>query len=232
MTLEIYLVRHGESEINELYRNWTPKEKKVCGRNQWSELTEKGILQATLLGNSMEGMVFNGVYSSPAIRAQQTARYCMQAMGQKWPLYELDDRLSELGQGEWEGQLDCRVRPERVWEEIEACNWDFKPLNGESQRDVCERMCNFLDQRIIAGYLENCKAVRQFLPDYDQRDIIFTHKNAIACLLAPMMNLDKTKVHEMKIEHTSITILKYVDNIAGSSIKVNLTPHLEEPKND
>lgn len=231
MTLEIYLVRHGESEVNELYMNCSPDEKRVCGRNQWSELTEEGIEQSRKLGEYLAGTKFNRVYSSPAIRAQQTARHCLQAMGREWPIYKLDDRLSELDQGEWEGKLDNRVRPEHVWDEIRKQNWNFKPLNGESQKDVYERMSNFLDKRIIPDYLENCEAVRQFLPSYDQRDIVFTHKNAIACLISPMAHVNRDRIHEMEMGHTSITILRYADDVAGSSIKSNLMPHLEVAEN-
>ncbi|MBN2111787.1 histidine phosphatase family protein [Candidatus Woesearchaeota archaeon] len=227
MTLEIYLVRHGESEINEIYRQWSPEERKVCGRNQWSELTETGIEQSRKLGEFLSGKCFSGIYSSPAVRAQQTARYCLQAMQHKWPKYETDDRLSELGQGEWEGQLDSRVRPPHVWEEIKAQNWEFKPLHGETQSEVYERMRYFIEDKVIAGYLDDCEAVRKYMKEYSRKDLIFTHKNAIACLLAPVMGYDLTKVHEMDIRHTSITLIRYHRRLEESEIWLNMIPHLE-----
>ena len=213
MTLEIYLVRHAQSEINHLFNQWTSENKKVCGRNQWSELTKKGVQQSIRLGEYLEGSIIHDFYSSPAIRAQQTTRYCMQAMNQKWPLYEIDERLAELSQGKWEGQIDYKVRPSQIRRDIESQGPNFRPLGGESQSDVYERMRNFIEEEIITKYSKESKSVKKYDNKYNKKAIIFTHKNALACLLAHLKNFDLNKIHKMKID--------YVEEVEVLENKIN-----------
>ena len=77
MTTTLYLIRHGESEVN---KNYSVK-KVFLGRNTWSELTERGIEQAKQLGKFLKNQKFDKFFSSPTIRTQQTARHCLREMG-------------------------------------------------------------------------------------------------------------------------------------------------------
>ncbi len=60
----IYVVRHGQVPSNVLGI--------ISGCNDES-LTEKGIEQAILVRDELKGINFDAVYSSPVIRAVQTA---------------------------------------------------------------------------------------------------------------------------------------------------------------
>lgn len=93
--LLIYLIRHGESEIN-----LAPEF--IGGRSNWAELTQEGVVQAKLLGNwfNHNGIEFNAVYSSPAIRAQQTARYFCETVNFSLNGIELDRLIETITYGE------------------------------------------------------------------------------------------------------------------------------------
>lgn len=63
---EIWLVRHGQSEWNAASR--------IQGDTNESDLTEKGMTQATQMGNALKGVLFDGgCYTSPVKRASTTA---------------------------------------------------------------------------------------------------------------------------------------------------------------
>ncbi|MBW3003752.1 histidine phosphatase family protein [Candidatus Woesearchaeota archaeon] len=180
MTLEIYLVRHGQSEVN-----LNGASRKIwCGRNTWSELTEKGIQQAKALGQYLKGMQFDAVYASSTIRTQQTARYCMQEMGYDWPQLEVRIELAELDHGNLEGKV--KDYDKGAVKDF----WTFAP-GKESQKDVYERVCSWI--------MSECKG----------RVLVFTHENVIKCLIAGLLDLDKDLAHKMKIDNASVTRLIY-----------------------
>eukprot|EP00741_Cyanophora_paradoxa_P007202 tig00001085_g6968.t1 len=61
----VYLVRHGQSSWNKL--------NKIQGRSDHSVLTDKGRLQAMLVGEAIREIDFDVVFCSPLQRARQTA---------------------------------------------------------------------------------------------------------------------------------------------------------------
>ena len=64
--MKLYFVRHGESVAN-LLREFSNSGVK-------HPLTERGVEQARRLAQQLAGILFEGIYSSPVLRAQQTAQ--------------------------------------------------------------------------------------------------------------------------------------------------------------
>lgn len=62
--MELYVSRHGETLAN--------IEKRLAGSKSDSPLTEKGIMQAKELGQNLNSISFDVVYSSPLQRAVNT----------------------------------------------------------------------------------------------------------------------------------------------------------------
>ncbi|MBD3354589.1 hypothetical protein GF361_01230 [Candidatus Woesearchaeota archaeon] len=213
--IDIYLIRHGESEVNVQHRRASWHEKRICGTNTWSELTEKGIDQSRTLGEYLKkcGPCFDRIYSSSTVRAQQTARYCLEEMGFEWPRIQVDHRITELDQGIWEGKVDCKTRTDDIKQNMDAMNWHFTPPEGESQYDVFCRANEFIEEKILGKEYENIA--------------VFTHQNVIACLLTGLVGLDKNKIHEMELLHTSMTVLRYDENRLDTIVKGEI-PHIME----
>lgn len=88
--LKLYIVRHGQTQWN--------KAKKLQGW-QNSDLTEEGIQGAKLLSQRLKDVKFDYIYSSPQIRAIETANLIKK---DKEKLVILDE-IKEMGFGEWEG---------------------------------------------------------------------------------------------------------------------------------
>jgi len=90
--LNIYLVRHGETEWN--------SEKRLQGWKD-SNLTEKGIADANAVHEHLIDMEFDKVYSSPSKRAFKTAEIIV---GKRNVEIMPENDLREIFLGDWEGK--------------------------------------------------------------------------------------------------------------------------------
>jgi broad specificity phosphatase PhoE len=94
--MAIWLVRHGETE-------WS-----ISGQHTGSTdipLTPEGRLQATAIGKLLAGRRFDQVFSSPMLRARETAR--LAGFGDRIRVHE---ELLEYDYGEFEG-----LTREQIW---------------------------------------------------------------------------------------------------------------------
>lgn len=134
----IYLVRHGQTAMN--------RKKVLQGRSDLP-LNEDGRKEAAEAGRRLKtaGIVFDRVYSSPLIRARETAGLITDA-----PLIT-DERLIEMDYGPYEGMDLMHPAPE-----VMAFFSDFAghpaPEGMEALEDVVRRLGDFLEEiRAEAG---------------------------------------------------------------------------------
>ena len=213
MALEIYLIRHGESEVNVDFKHI------ISGRSNWTELTNNGIVQARTLGNRLrkEGLEFDVIYTSPAIRTQQTARYCLEVMDKSIHDVNLEYDIIELTHGDWEGKLKKEIYSrQEVREGLDQDNWNYVPgdkIKGESQAMVAKRMKGWLE-RIVEKHTSS-------------KVLVFSHGLAIKYLLTDLFNLDKPTAYKMPIDNTSISMIKF-DCGEFTYITRNDSSHLKE----
>jgi len=139
--LNVYLLRHGETRYN-------ADGNRYCGRTDIG-LTEKGIEQARLVNEQLQGMSFDAVYSSPLKRARYTAEI---ASGSQMLI--TDPRLIEIDFGTWEG----KTKVEFITEEPELWdNWMADPAvskaggTGENATDIVTRVDGFY-QEVLARH--------------------------------------------------------------------------------
>lgn|GEM_PF-3229872 len=198
----IFLVRHGESESNVHYRENIGifRKIRVYGQSNWCELTEVGKIQSKALGKHLKqyfkenNLNLDKIYSSPAIRAQQTARHVFnQLYPNRWVKYEIRAEIAEIDQGDWEGQFDYKARPPRIKEQIKNENWFHKPPRGESQQDVYERFMCFIIEILKSDY---------------KNILVVTHENAIKFLLTGIFKWDKENAFRLKYPLASSTVLE------------------------
>lgn len=128
--LELWLVRHGQT-------NWN-----IDGRIQGQSdvpLNETGRSQAQALTEKLKDVPFVAVYSSDLERARETAEIIAAAHGLA---VQIDARLREVKQGEWEGLslADIRERYDWQYRHNQSYSPDFRPPGGESAREVAERV--------------------------------------------------------------------------------------------
>lgn len=137
--MELYIVRHGETKWNSLG---------LLQGNTDIELDEKGRELAGQLGTELDYTHFDCIYSSPLIRAYETA--CLIRGHRNIPIIR-DDRIREISFGTYEG----KNAKELFENENDPFHYFFtrpelfQPApGGESFEDVCKRAGEFMTQVI------------------------------------------------------------------------------------
>lgn len=129
----MYLVRHGATDNN------LANPPILQGRNADVPLSDKGFEQVRRTAEFLAPLPIDAVYSSPLLRAQQTAQFI--AEKHDCPTDQIDE-IMEVDVGQWEGLS---------WDEIERSEPDryhrfmSDPVehgykNGESFSDVSHRV--------------------------------------------------------------------------------------------
>lgn len=133
----IYIIRHGKTELN--------RAKALQGRSD-HPLNEEGILQAKEAAEKLRDVSFDYVFSSPLIRALQTAEIIVP---EKKPV--IDDRLIEMDYGPYEG-LDLNNLPPEILTFFSDFVHNPAPEGMEQLSSVVDRAGSFLEEiRDISG---------------------------------------------------------------------------------
>jgi broad specificity phosphatase PhoE len=126
----IVLIRHGETDWN------------VEGRYQGQSdppLNIRGLEQARFLAEKLRPLHLEVLYTSPLLRAAQTAQIIADRLG---IAVHLEPRLMEIHQGEWQTRLRSEIEalyPE-LFQRWEAEPWQTSPPNGETLEAVQARV--------------------------------------------------------------------------------------------
>lgn len=138
--MEIYIVRHGQTEWN--------IDKRFQGRTD-IKLTEEGVAMAVESGKNLLDVEFDKVFSSPLSRAKVTAEAFLG--GRNIPIH-IEPRLREMSFGVYEGHTI-----EELLEEDPACTFQYffskpelyqAPEEGETFEEVIARASAFLTDTV------------------------------------------------------------------------------------
>ncbi len=166
MTLELCIVRHGESEGNRAGR--------FTGHGP-SPLTDHGVLQADAAGGALRDPAPQVIYASDLRRAVQTAERIAERTGS--PVVHRRD-LRERDMGSYVGMRFDEVERSTPagWSAISNRDPDFVPPGGESHRAVAER---------VGGALAVIRA------DHPEgRVVVVSHGIAIHHMLRGLLGVD------------------------------------------
>lgn len=181
---ELLLVRHGETEWNaeEIFR----------GRADIA-LNEKGIVQATLLGEYLKQSRLEAVYSSPLQRAVHTAENIAKT-------HSLDVKIEpafvDMDYGEWQGMPLTEVK--KVYKNL-YIKWETSPENiklpgGESLDDVMNRAITAMN-----------KIVRR----HKGSVVLVSHRVVNKVLMCAMLGLDNSRFWNIRQETCGISSFSY-----------------------
>lgn len=159
--LQVYLVRHGETQWN--------AERRIQGQSD-SPLTEKGVQQAWQVAERARTLGITHVISSDLGRTQQTARIIADACGCD---VMLEPRLRELDMGVLEKRhIDTLTKAEEDWRRtLVNGTEDGRIPEGESMQELSVRMHAALAEclKLPAG----------------SRPLLVSHGIALGCWSAP-----------------------------------------------
>lgn len=187
----IFLLRHAETDYN-------AHAQFIGGRSNHIPLSTKGEEQALEIGKRLKysNIQFGQVFCSIANRTRQTLDLILsQAKITNNPII-YSEELQELSQGDWEGKPRSEIYTLEQLAEINSNQWLFTPPNGESQKEVEERMLAFISSEILDRHTEG-----NFL--------IVGHGIAFKCLLRGILGISSQMAYKLSIDNTSLTKLSY-----------------------
>lgn len=181
--MELILIRHGETDWN--------REGKVQGLSD-IELNSDGRRQARQLALSLKDVNIDRIYSSPLLRARQTAQIINSY--HQVPVF-LDAGLMEMDQGDFEG-LSFR--------ELMACEKDFlkkwiadpasvKMPNGESFMELQTRAW-----KVVAGIIAEA-----------DNTLVVSHNFTIAAILCKLKNISLSEFRSVHVDTASKTLITF-----------------------
>jgi broad specificity phosphatase PhoE len=140
----IYYIRHGETEWNALGRLQGVQDIPLneLGRRQ---AADAGRILAGLFARDGQSASSISFIASPLGRARQTMDLVRDVL--KLPLsgYAIDDRLREIGYGQWEGATlaEMQVKDPILFARRQVEKWTMAPPGGETYVSVQARMSDW-----------------------------------------------------------------------------------------
>jgi len=176
----LILLRHGESQWN--------LENRFTG---WVDvpLSPRGIQEAKNAGEKLRGFTFNRAFTSVLIRANETLRLALEAIGQTLIPIERDKALNERMYGELQGMNKAETAKKygddqvKIWRR----SFDVRPPGGESLKDTADRVLPYYEQHIKPYVLK------------EETILIAAHGNSLRALVMQLEQLSKEQVLELNI---------------------------------
>ncbi len=204
---QLYIVRHGQTDWNrdEIFRGRADR-----------PLTELGHRQAEAAGEALESVQIEAIYSSPLVRAVDTAAPTARIHGLE---IQNEEGLIDIDYGEWQGvsRPDVMERfPElyRTW--IEAPHRVTFP-GGEGLAEVRARVLPAV-KRLAASHAESTIA-------------LFSHRVVIKVLLCALLGLDDSHFWEIRQDPGAVNRIE----LSGDEVALvcmNDTCHLRSVQPD
>jgi len=218
MSIRLVLVRHGLSSFNE--------KGLIQGRTDDSYLTDKGYEQAFKSGEVLSGINFDQIYSSPLVRAAETAKTIQKNLkGENNIIY--DKNLLEVDLGQWSGLTINQIKnkyPENylLWKN-DPENLKLENIHNLTYHPIQElyKQANEFIQNILNIYLEK-----------DEANILVIGHNAILrCLILLLIGKPKKGFRKIKLDNASFSILNILKQSNSYKTQVeclNQTSHLDK----
>lgn len=183
--LQVYLVRHGETEWNAARR--------IQGQSD-SPLTANGEHQARLVAQRVSKQGITHVITSDLGRTRRTAQIIAEACGCE---VINDPRLRELHMGGLEERLIDSLTPqEEQWrKQMVDGTADGRIPQGESMSELGERM---------RAALESCL----MLPE-GSKPLIVSHGIALGCLISTVLGLPAYAERRLRLRNCSLSRVDY-----------------------
>ena len=218
MSLRLVLVRHGLSSFNE--------KGLIQGRTDDSFLTEKGYKQALNSGEALSDINFDKIYSSPLVRAAETAKTIQKNLkGEHNIIY--DKNLLEVDLSSWSGLTINEIKnkyPENY------LLWKNDPENLKLQGND-----NLTYQPIQELYYQADEFIKNILKIYLEKNkaniLVIGHNAILRCLILSLIGRPAKGFRKIKLDNASISILNILKKSNSYETQVeclNQTSHLNK----
>ncbi len=217
MTTRVILVRHGQSSYN--------TERRIQGRCNKSVLTEKGRADALQVGNTLQNLTFDAIYSSPLQRASETAKLIHSRLGSSVEI-QTPDTLMEIDLPLWEEMLKSEVKA-KYPEEYQL--WKTQPHKFYMTLSGTEGSHDYFP---VLSLYEQAKTFWQdvLARHQGQTILVVAHNGINRCLIATAIGIDPACYHGIQQSNCGISVLNFSGGL-GDAVQLesmNLTSHMGE----
>jgi broad specificity phosphatase PhoE len=205
-TCWIYLIRHGATEHN------LARPPRLQGRKIDDPLAGEGRRQAQRTAALLAGAALDAIFSSPLLRARQTAEAIALLHGLS---IETVDDLVEVDVGLWEGMAWDRIEREhpKASRQFLADPAVHGYLGGENFQHVRDRVVPAMD-RLMENQLGRTVAV-------------VAHNVVNRCYLAHLLGIPMAHYRRITQDNCGVNLLRYRDG-AAKLVTLNAVFHLDE----
>jgi len=184
----LFLVRHGETDWN--------RSGQIMGE-QPVPMNQNGEAQVKRLATFLKSRSIHALYSSPVVRALQTAEILASAL--QVPV-TADRGLTEINVGEWEGRYWKHLTDEFARQQFYTRPEEARPPGGETLSEV--------QTRAVAA------VERARTREGADRLLFVSHADVVRTILAHYLRLDLKTVRQLRIDHASLTALEINGTLA------------------
>ncbi len=147
-----------------------------------------GERQVTELAKSLERFSIQTIFSSPQLRAQQTAQAL--AIVKKLPVRS-DERLSELDFPRWQGKSHSEIKDDEVYISRKKDFFNFHHPEVETYGSLMKRIGEFVAEM-----------------EKTNSDIaVVSHGDVVKAFIIKLMNVAPESFFQFKIQNASCTVL-------------------------
>ena len=218
MSFRLVLVRHGLSSFNE--------KGIIQGRTDDSFLTDKGYEQALNSGKALSDINFDKIYSSPLVRAAETAKTIQQNLKGEHKII-FDKNLLEVDLNSWSGLTINEIKnkyPEKY------LLWKNDPENLKLENNdnlTYEPIQELYDQ--ANEFIKNIFKIH--LKKNGANILVIGHNAILRCLILSLIGRPKKGFRKIKLDNASFSILNILEQSNSFKTQIeclNQTSHLNK----
>ncbi len=218
MTIRLVLVRHGLSTFN--------AKGLIQGRTDDSLLTDEGYQQAHKAGRALSKIKFDKIYSSPLVRASETAKTIKNNLNTEQEII-FDKNLLEVDLSEWSGLKIDEIKnkfPEvyPIWKN-DPENLILKRSDDKTYKPIQE----LFDQ--ASNFIEDILKIH--LGEDDVNILVVGHNAILRCLILLLLGKPKQGFRKIRLENASFSILNISSRDKSFMTQIeclNQTSHLNK----
>ncbi len=218
MTIRLVLVRHGLSSFN--------AKGLIQGRTDDSLLTDEGYEQALKAGKALSKINFDKIYSSPLVRAAETAKTIKKSLNKEEDII-FDKNLLEVDLSEWSGLKIDEIK--NKFPEIYPI-WKNDPENL-----ILKRSDNITYKPIQELFNQANNFIKDILKNYlatdDVNILVVGHNAILRCLILLLLGKPKQGFRKIRLENASFSILNISSHSNSFKTQIeclNQTSHLNK----
>lgn len=186
MTSLLYMFRHGSSAASGL----------MAGHTDFP-LLPQGVEEIGRWDGSLSDIVFHAAWSSPLLRARQTAEILLRMNPVSVREARIVPELREISLGEWEGKTKQQVMREypEVWEARGKNMAGVSPPGGESMQDLA--------RRVLPAFVAVCAVAAS-----KECSLLVAHQAVNRVILAHLAGISLERVRDIPQPNGGLNILE------------------------